>query len=117
MRSNFDLSIVLPMYKPKRDWQESLQENMQLLEIEFNNEIQIEYLIVNDGAENEHLLSLFDVIQESVKNVRFISYKENRGKGFALRTGVAAASAAIVITTDLDFPYEAKDIKNVYTLL
>jgi len=39
------------------------------------------------------------------------------GKGYALRTGVAAATAPIVITTDLDFPYETKDIRNVYALL
>src|SRR5689334_9534884 len=117
MRNRYDLSIVLPMYKPKFGWEKSLRENIQLLDIEFNYSISIEYIIVNDGNENEHLLSLFDVIHQAEKNIRFISYKENKGKGFALRTGVAAANAPVVITTDLDFPYEAKDIRNVYVLL
>ncbi|MDQ6812191.1 MAG: glycosyltransferase family 2 protein [Bacteroidota bacterium] len=117
MRKRYDLSIVLPMYKPKAGWEKSLKENMQLLDIEFNYSISIEYVLVNDGFENEHLLSLFDVIQQSENNVRFISYAENMGKGFALRTGVAAASASVVITTDLDFPYESKDLRNVYALL
>ncbi|MCW3111028.1 MAG: hypothetical protein JWQ09_5534 [Segetibacter sp.] len=117
MRNQYDLSIVLPMYKPKPGWEKNLKENMQLLDIDFNYSTSIEYIIVNDGSENEHLLSLFDVIQQSESNVRFISYSENMGKGYALRTGVAAASAPIVITTDLDFPYETKDIRNVYALL
>lgn len=117
MRKHCHLSIVLPMYKPKAGWEKSLKENMQLLDIEFNYSISIEYIIVNDGAETEHLLSLFDVIHQSERNVRFISYEQNMGKGYALRTGVAAASAPVVITTDLDFPYETKDIKNVYVLL
>jgi glycosyltransferase involved in cell wall biosynthesis len=90
---------------------------MQLIDIEFNYSLSIQYVVVNDGSETEHLLSLFDVIQQSEKNVKFISYQENMGKGYALRTGVAASSAPIVITTDLDFPYESKDIRNVYALL
>ncbi|HSU49995.1 MAG TPA: glycosyltransferase family 2 protein [Segetibacter sp.] len=117
MHTTYDLSIVLPMYRPKQGWENSLKENMQLLDIEFNYSISIQYIIVNDGFENEHLLSLFDVVQQSEANVKFISYKVNMGKGYALRTGVAAATAPIVITTDLDFPYEAKDVKNVYALL
>lgn len=117
MRKQYDLSIVLPMYKPKAGWEKSLKENMQLLDIEFNYSINIQYIIVNDGFENEHLLSLFDVIQQSEQNVTFISYEQNMGKGYALRTGVAAASAPIVITTDLDFPYETRDVRNVFVLL
>jgi dolichyl-phosphate beta-glucosyltransferase len=117
MRHRYNLTIVLPMCKPKPGWEKSLKENMQLIDIEFNYSISIQYIIVNDGFENEHLLSLFDVIQQSESNVKFISYHENMGKGYALRTGVAAASATVVITTDLDFPYESKDIRNVYALL
>ncbi|MGI8637561.1 MAG: glycosyltransferase, partial [Segetibacter sp.] len=111
------MSIVLPMCRPKQGWENCLKENMQLLDIEFNYSISIQYIIVNDGFENEHLLSLFDVIQQSEANVKFISYQENMGKGYALRTGVATAAAAVIIITDLDFPYEAKDIKNVHALL
>ncbi|MCW3082547.1 glycosyltransferase family 2 protein [Segetibacter sp.] len=117
MSDQYDLTIVLPMFKPRLGWEKSLKENIQLIDIEFNYSISIQYIVVNDGGENEHLLSLFDVIQESESNVKFISYPENMGKGFALRTGVAAASAPVVITTDLDFPYESKDLRNVYALL
>jgi len=105
------------MYKPRLGWEKNLKENIDLIDIEFNESIKIEYIVVNDGGENEHLLSLFDVIQQAKNNIRFISYKENKGKGYALRTGVSAATAPIVITTDLDFPYEVKDIRNVYALL
>src|SRR4051812_25692801 len=106
MHSRFNLSIVLPMYQPRPGWEKSLKENIELLDREFNYSVKIQYIIVNDGGENEHLLSLFDVIHEAKDNIRFISYTQNMGKGYALRTGVAAATAPIVITTDLDFPYE-----------
>ena len=117
MFKRYDLSIVLPMYKPEQGWEKTFKKNIEFLEREFNHAIFIEYIIVNDGYENEHLLNLFEVIQQSENNIRFISYAENKGKGFALRTGVAAATASIVITTDLDFPYEFRDVKNLYLLL
>jgi cellulose synthase/poly-beta-1,6-N-acetylglucosamine synthase-like glycosyltransferase len=105
------------MYRPKQGWESYLKENMQLLRSEFNYAVSIEFIVVNDGNESEHLLSLLDVLQQDDADLKFISYPENMGKGYALRTGVAAAKAPVVITTDLDFPYELKDIKNVYALL
>ncbi|MDB5246809.1 MAG: hypothetical protein JWQ40_1203 [Segetibacter sp.] len=117
MVKKYELSIVLPMYHPKPGWESLLKENIQLLRIEFNYAVSIEFIVVNDGNESEHVLSLFDVLQQDDNDLRFISYAQNMGKGYALRTGVAAAKAPVIITTDLDFPYELKDIKNVYTLL
>lgn len=117
MHPKYDLTIVLPMYRPKAGWENNLKQNIQLIDIEFSYSVSIEYIIVNDGFENGHLLSLFDVLHDAHPNVKFVSYKENMGKGYALRTGVAAASAPVVITTDLDFPYETRDIRNVYALL
>lgn len=117
MPIKYDLSIVLPMYKPRAGWEKSLKENIQLLRLEFTYSVSVEFIVVNDGNESEHLLSLFDVLQQDESDLRFLSYAQNMGKGYALRTGVAAAKAPVVITTDLDFPYELKDIKNVYALL
>jgi dolichyl-phosphate beta-glucosyltransferase len=117
MDKKYDLSIVLPMYKPKQGWENCLKENMQLLRLEFNYAVSIEFIVVNDGSESQHLLSLLEVLQQDETDLRFITYADNMGKGYALRTGVAAAKAPVVITTDLDFPYELRDIKNVYALL
>ena len=105
------------MYKPQSGWEKTLKANIQSLENEFTSSVKIEYIIVNDGFENDHLLSLFDVIEDAQNNIRFISYNKNMGKGYALRTGVAAATASTIVTTDFDFPYQPKDIKNIYSLI
>jgi dolichyl-phosphate beta-glucosyltransferase len=113
----YNFSIVLPMCKPHFGWEADLIKNIKLLEKNFDTKVSFEVIVVNDGYENEHLLSLFDVIEDANANIRFISYKHNRGKGYALRTGVKAALAHYIITTDLDFPYEFKHIAEVYDLL
>ncbi len=77
----------------------------------------LNFIVVNDGGEIEQLSNLFDVVRDSHPSIKFISYNENMGKGFALRTGVVAASAPYIITTDLDFPYHVEDLKKVFLLL
>lgn len=36
------------------------------------------------------------------------------GKGYALRAGVQAAGAPYIITTDFDFPYETRNVRQVF---
>ncbi len=65
-------------------------------------------IVVNDGSTDStnHILAKFD-------NIRVISYKNNKGKGFALRTGFEAARKKgfdCVITIDSDGQHFADDI-------
>lgn len=117
MQQAFDLSIVLPMHLPKHGWELQLLSNIQEVMNHLPEGLSVEFVIVNDGNEREDLLSIFDVVSQSFPFIIFYSYKENRGKGYALRRGVKKASAPFVITTDLDFPYLPTDIAKMYELL
>ncbi len=110
---HYDLSIILPLYKPKSDWAAALIGNIQ----EVTNAlptVRIQFIIVNDGFETSSNLDIFDLLSEAYGNLFFISYSNNMGKGYALRTGVNAAEAPLVITTDFDFPYTTSNIVEVY---
>jgi glycosyltransferase involved in cell wall biosynthesis len=113
----YDLSVVLPMYQSKQGWELQLIDNIKTINKQLGDATVIEFIVVNDGGEIEQLSNLFDVVRDSHPNIKFISYNGNMGKGFALRTGVAAASAPHIITTDLDFPYQIEDLKKVFLLL
>lgn len=114
---HFDLSLILPMCKPKEGWQYQLLNNIGILNEKFENKIAIEVIVVNDGFENKDILNLFKVIGQLFTNVKFISYPNNKGKGFALRTGLTSSTASHIIITDFDFPYEISDIVKIYHLL
>ncbi len=113
----YDLSVVLPMYQSKQGWELQLIDNIKTINKQLGDATVIEFIVVNDGGEIEQLSNLFDVVRDSHPNIKFISYNGNMGKGFALRTGVAAASAPHIITTDLDFPYQIEDLKKIFLLL
>jgi glycosyltransferase involved in cell wall biosynthesis len=59
---------------------------------------------VNDGSSaslehgSKHILA-------EIHEAEWIDYKENRGKGYALRQGVQASQGDIIMYTDYDFPY------------
>jgi len=112
--SSKDISFVLPLYKPNPNWHHRFLENVAKTRAIFPESVNIEFVIVNDGFETPDLLNLFDVISETDSALTFISYAENMGKGYALRTGVENASAPYVVLTDFDFPYQHEDLLRMY---
>ncbi|HEX9413904.1 MAG TPA: glycosyltransferase family 2 protein [Ktedonobacterales bacterium] len=66
-----------------------------------------EVLVVDDGSSD----GTGDALRWEAfpSSVRFLSHPQNRGKGAAIRTGVAAASQGIIIIQDADFEYDPAD--------
>ena len=63
---------------------------------------QPELIIVDDGNKDEKINSVLQKIKAQVGVFQSINYQQNRGKGYALRQGVAAAKGDIIIYTDID---------------
>jgi glycosyltransferase involved in cell wall biosynthesis len=110
------LDIILPAYNPLPGWEEVVIGRFQSL-VKALPEVKIRLFIVNDGssrlAENESLRILLHVIPD----LQWISYAENRGKGYALRQGVKKSSADYVIYTDIDWPYTEESMIGVVRTL
>lgn len=60
-----------------------------------------ELIIVDDGSRDRSLARARQLEVEHPQ-LRVLSYPVNRGRGFALRTGVAQARGDIVVTTEID---------------
>ncbi len=79
-------------------------------------DVTVSLIVVNDGSgsidHNDVLL-----LKSKLKNVDFLSYDQNRGKGYALRYGVSRAISDFFIITDIDLPYEADSMINIYRQL
>jgi glycosyltransferase involved in cell wall biosynthesis len=60
-----------------------------------------ELIVVNDGSTDDSF-ELARAIERENPNLRVIGYANNRGRGYALRTGIAAARGDIVVTTEVD---------------
>ncbi|MFZ1702043.1 MAG: dolichyl-phosphate beta-glucosyltransferase [Pyrinomonadaceae bacterium] len=95
-----DLSIVVPAY----DESERLVAPLRtLLDFAEQSDRSIEILIVDDGS-SDNTADIARRILAEKPNIasNVIRYEENKGKGFAVKTGLLAAKADVALFTDAD---------------
>lgn len=95
------LSIVIPCYNEENRLANLFKE---LSDFTPKYQGEIEYILVDDGSSDgtkeiiqKHILNSSDS-----NNYELISYSRNRGKGHALKEGVATAQGEYILTLDAD---------------
>ena len=72
-----------------------------------------EILFSDDGSRD----GCGDIVRNlALPNVRVVGYKQNQGKGCAVRTAMLAADGDVVMFTDADLAYGTDVIKRVYDI-
>lgn len=108
------ISIILPVYNPAEGWADIVLTRSDEL-IVYYPEVEFEIIVVNDGSVSTTFTNGKNKLQTGP--LKLIEYYPNRGKGEAIRTGVAASSGALVIYTDIDFPYTMSSVSSVIDIL
>jgi glycosyltransferase involved in cell wall biosynthesis len=98
------IDLVLPVYNPQSGWFDVALKGKQKLEEATAKSVRL--IIVDDGSSKA---SAFTEVAES-ESVMLVKSNTNNGKGAALRLGFASADAALVLFTDVDFPYEIESM-------
>jgi dolichyl-phosphate beta-glucosyltransferase len=93
------LSIVIPAFNESERLKQPLQQIMShLVEAGVDGEI----IVVDDGSSDDTVSVAREILEPSEVPSNVIRYANNRGKGFAVRTGLEAASADVALFTDAD---------------
>lgn len=106
------LNIVLPCYNPPVGWETMVVNAVQSISKHIG--IQPRLIIVNDGSMKNVEPEKIEFIRKHVPSLNWVSYPENKGKGYALRQGVSQAKEGLIVYTDIDFPYEETSFIRVY---
>jgi glycosyltransferase involved in cell wall biosynthesis len=110
---HMQLSVILPCYNPLPGWTQHVLDGFRRIEQEVPG---TELILVNDGSP-EDVSAGVNELRQHIAGLTYIHYEENKGKGYAIRTGAAAASGRYVIYTDIDFPYTHASFMSVYRTL
>lgn len=97
VRSNIDLSVILPCYRATAATVRSTQE---LKKYSALSPLRIEVIVVDDGDSG-----LADALADFQPFTRVLTFPVNRGKGAAIRAGFEQASGRVIAYTDADLPY------------
>lgn len=92
------ISVVCPFYNEEAILEKSVElmlHNLEKLEEKW------ELIIVNDGS-NDSSLEIARELENSHTNLKVCTYTFNKGRGFAIRTGIDQAKGGIVVTTEID---------------
>ena len=102
------LSVLIPAYNEEQTIRQVL-DNVQELPIE-------KQIIVVDDGSTDRTYAILEEIQED-RDITLVHYNENRGKGFAIRSGIPHIKGDSVVIQDADMELCPKDILHLVELL
>lgn len=101
------VDIVIPCYNPGEGWQQQITDFHTFIHSDYS----VNYILVNDGSDQSHIQQQLQGLLQQHIPIRLISYPTNKGKGHALRTGVAQSNSEFIVYTDVDFPFTNASVK------
>lgn len=106
-----DLSVVTPSYNPGSSYRSNLE---RLLSVLNESGVTYEVIAVSDGSTDGSEVHASEMDGDSFRSIH---YEHNRGKGFALRTGLASARGKYVAFIDSDGDLDPSEITSFITLM
>jgi len=111
MTQKSKIYLLLPFYNPSIDWEKNILNNFKKIE-QSHSAYEWQLCIVNDGSTNE-IQAALEYLKNHIPGLTIVDYKQNQGKGHALRSGLKQLEADLYILTDVDFPYQSTAISTV----
>jgi len=112
MQHFYDLDIVLPCYNPPPDFVEVLSSRFNELQTAYP-EKQFRLIVSNDGSARNFGQPEQDALRATIPNCLIVDNKVNKGKGAAVRAGIARSDAHYTLYTDIDMPYSLESMCHV----
>jgi dolichyl-phosphate beta-glucosyltransferase len=100
------LSVIVPVYNEAAVIKETLRKIDNYLK---SKNWLSEIIVVNDGSSDG---SLTEINQFKLGNLKVISFKENQGKGAAVKAGLLAAGGELLLFLDADYSTAIDELDN-----
>jgi dolichol-phosphate mannosyltransferase len=102
------LTVIIPYYNEPT----LISLLKKLYAVKFPANVDLEVITVDDGSTD----NMTSVLEENITDfpgLILIKHKTNKGKGAAIKTGLAISSGDIIIIQDADLEYNPSEIPNV----
>lgn len=104
------LTLVMPVYKEHRRLGNSVRQVTAFMSAERENGIDVDVIFVDDGSPDDSAAIVNTIIADmDDPDIRLLRYERNQGKGFAVKTGMAAAQGDLILMSDTDLSTPLED--------
>lgn len=101
MNNHKAISIIVPIYRDAKTIGGTIAEILRFFETE---KISGELIVVNDGG-TDGGVAVVEAAMRDHPEVALINRGYNKGKGYTVRDGIAAATGDFIFYTDADLPF------------
>ena len=113
MDNNIFLSVIIPAYNEERRLIKSLVPTIDFLKLQsYSSEI----IVVSDGS-SDNTKIIAESFLENFPTLRVIEYFPNRGKGYAVKTGMLAAKGQYRLFMDADYAVSVEFITTFLSMI
>ena len=105
------LSVIIPLYNE----QNRLGKLTKVFDFLDRQKLVYEVILINDGSRDNTLKKLNQLSKKFIFHL--ITYDKNKGKGFAIKTGVLQASGKYLLFTDIDLSTPLEEFNKFLPLL
>jgi dolichol-phosphate mannosyltransferase len=106
------LSIIIPCYNEEKTLEECVHRVLAIQD----ETLTLELIIVDDCSKDKSLEVARGLVERNPE-LLLLQHEVNKGKGAALRTGIARATGDFVAIQDADLEYDPLDLKKLLILL
>ena len=106
------LSVVIPCFNESRTVESCIQSVLAIQDAELRLQ-----LIVVDDHSTDRSAEIVEKLAAEHSEIVLLRHDVNRGKGAALRTGIARATGDFVAIQDADLEYDPQDLKRLVGVL
>ena len=115
------ITVVVPCYNEEESLPIFYEEMERVRKQDFNNseneqEIEFEYIFVDDGSKDGTLNEMKQLSQKDSK-ARYISFSRNFGKEAAILAGLDASTGDFVTLMDVDLQDPPSLLKKMYDII
>lgn len=107
------LSVVIPAYNEEQRLPSTLEAIALFLD---THGTQYEVLVVDDGS-SDRTAQLMQRLSQNLAHLRLLGGAKNKGKGYAVRTGVLAARYPFILVTDADLSTPIEEVRRLLTAM
>lgn len=110
------ISVVVSCYNEEKALPLFYQEMERVRRQDFSDNIEFEYIFVNDGSK-DRTLEIIKLLREQDSKVRYVSFSRNFGKEAAMLAGLEAATGDYVTLMDADLQDPPALLRKMYDII